>query len=332
MIQTIKTVRPEMADFHLAGESIAGAMTAAAASGKSLQHALIPPEDFYKASFPKIELIESHIIGSNFREANLRRAVLTHCVAVEACFVGADLYRLKSIRGDFSRCYFSDSNLRKAEISKSYFHEGAFDGADLREVVAHLCKFTKVGLEDADFEGADLSGSVFAGCDLDNVAFKGAKLTGCDFRSSSLDGADFYGAILDPDTVDGIQMPGAHFVGASMVGVKGIALDRTTPLASLYIQPGKIRAYVKLAQDSVPLNPGDELVVNTEAADAKKKNDVDFYIRAIYLNHSNENDNIYMIETEAANIVDIPFGSDGVFYVNKATIVEKVDQQVPNAC
>lgn len=100
-----------------------------------------------------IDLSGAHLLGADFRSAQLAEA---------------DLHGANLAKADFQRANLRGANLSKARLI----------GANLRD--ANLCAadFSSANLEDASLVGADASDARFQNASLSNTDFSGAKLSG----------------------------------------------------------------------------------------------------------------------------------------------------------
>ena len=119
-----------------------------------------------------IDLSGAHLLGTNFRSAQLAEA---------------DLHGANLTKADFERANLRGANLSKARLI----------GANLRD--ANLCAadFSSANLEDASLVGADASDARFQSASLTNADFSGAKLSG----ASGLSWSDFLSCRFSTETV-----------------------------------------------------------------------------------------------------------------------------------
>ncbi len=328
LVQTFSKVRPELGSFRLPGASAKEAVEDAVRAGMSLQHIQMPGDNFYEADIPGIDLIQAHLTGGDYTGADMQKAIMTWVQATDVNFTGANMRGIKSLRGVYARCKFSDVDMTGGNISESMFYGGNIGDmgdAIMRELIAQKCFFMGIGFEGhTDASDSDFLQSKFIRCGMERMNLRGSRLTGCEIRSN-LDGADLTGAIIDGQWLDmgheggssTVYIPPANFVGSSMEGVKGIALERTTPLAIFLEMTGKIPAYIVIPKDGVDLEPGQVMT-------SSQKGDETVRIPLVLRNLISTKDNAWKVETCAEDIHEIPFGSEGLFYVNKATVVGKL--------
>ncbi len=119
-----------------------------------------------------IDLSGAHLLGADFRSAQLAEA---------------DLHGANLAKADFERANLRGANLSKARLI----------GANLRD--ANLCAadFSSANLEDASLVGADASDARFQNASLSNTDFSGAKLSG----ASGLSWSNFLSCRFSTETV-----------------------------------------------------------------------------------------------------------------------------------
>ncbi len=119
-----------------------------------------------------IDLSGAHLLGADFRSAQLAEA---------------DLHGANLAKANFQRANLRGANLSKARLI----------GANLRD--ANLCAadFSSANLEDASLVGADASDARFQNASLSNTDFSGAKLSG----ASGLSWSNFLSCRFSTETV-----------------------------------------------------------------------------------------------------------------------------------
>jgi hypothetical protein len=129
---------------------------------------------------------------------------------------------------------------------------------------------------------------------------------------------------------EGANLYGANLYGANLDGAKGVNLWRTSALAMLRDQPGKIRAYKLVdAEGRGPHYPTMQYVVGKtyEVPDADTDEAVQCS-RGInvasmdwILREHVDGQRILIVEFEAAEIAAIPLGTDGKFRLHRCAVV-----------
>lgn len=118
-----------------------------------------------------IDLSGAHLLGADFRSAQLAEA---------------DLHGANLAKADFER-----ANLRGANLSKANLTGANFRGANLC-----AADFSSANLKDASLVGADASDARFQDASLSNADFSGAKLSG----ASGLSWSDFLSCKFSTET------------------------------------------------------------------------------------------------------------------------------------
>ena len=121
--------------------------------------------------------------------------------------------------------------------------------------------------------------------------------------------------------------------GANLSGAKGISKQRTTPLAMLLDQPGKIRAY-KLVdeQNEGPYNGGIKYIVgqsisvdNADTSDEQCAAGINIASLDWCMKEWEPGRKILLVEFEAKDIASIPLGTDGKLRVHRCDVVGEKD-------
>ena len=210
---------------------------------------------------------------------------------------------------DLSRADLSRADLSRANLSRAYLSRANLSGANL----------SGANLSRADLSGANLSGANLSGANL-----SGADLSGADLSGANLSGADLSGAYLG----------GADLSGANLSGAMGVDLWRTSSLAMLRDQPGKIRAYKLVDVDgrgphypSITYTVGESYSVpdaNT-AETVQCGRGINVASMDWILREYVSGQRILVVEFEAADIAAIPLGTDGKFRLHRCTVVAEKD-------
>lgn len=128
-------------------------------------------------NFPQgVDLRQSDLSSSIFRNASMRRANLTAVKMPETVFSGADL---------------ADATLDDVEAAGADFSDSQMIGVSLQRA-----DLTNASFENASLIGADLAEAQIAGANLKNADLEGANLAKVDLRGIDLTGADLGHALL----------------------------------------------------------------------------------------------------------------------------------------
>jgi len=187
----------------------------------------------------QMDLVQQIINGRrNLEGADLREAVLTGAVLV-------------------------DANLRRADLRGAVLVDADLRRADLREADLTGANLTEADLRDADLREADLTGADLIEADLRDADLRLAVLRGADFLDADLRGADLTGAIVtgtganltDAQLTDavngglhGLRLFGADLTGANLTNVIGLIVPDPRP-----IQTARDATVVHRETDFMPL-------------------------------------------------------------------------------
>ena len=187
---------------------------------------------------------------------------------------------------------------------------------------------------DAYLRGANLSGANLSGAYLRDAYLRGAYLRGADLSGANLSGANLRDAYLRDANLSGANLSGAYLSGANLSGARGINAHRTTPLLMLLDQPGPIRAYKLVNENSEGhVNGGLKYVIgqSVEVPDANTDPTehcaaginvatLDWCMREWRAGYR-----IIVVEFTAADIAAIPTATDGKFRLFRCKVVGDKD-------
>lgn len=188
-------------------------------------------------------------IGTNFRQANLGKALLTRGVFDDADFTSATLMHCAFATTQMRRATFIQANLLEttwgpadwsgAVLSGQTFYKLDLQGICWSEAKLDACNFIESNLTGIDMRAAQLVNASFVTCKLDgaklvaaqcagavaaqNTSMAGADMTqanlsGFNFGGSDLSGAKLVHAILDGANLSGVQLADADLRLASAKG------------------------------------------------------------------------------------------------------------------
>jgi len=206
-----------------------------------------------------------------------------------------------------------------------------FTGAILFSVEA---KMLRLAVEAAIKSGTHLSYANLSHANLSGADLSGANLSGANLLYANLSGADLSGANLLYADLSGANLLYADLSGANLSGTMGVTKYITTPLYLLLDQPGLIRAYKLVNENSVgPYNGGItyEMGKSYEVGAANTDESVDcangINLATLdwCLRRYKTGFKVLVAEFTAKDIAAIPIGSDGKFRVFRCTIVGEKD-------
>jgi hypothetical protein len=161
-----------------------------------------------------------------------------------------------------------------------------------------------------------------------------ADLSGADLSRANLSGANLYGANLYGADLSWANLYGANLYGANLYGAKNCNAYRCTPLLMLLDQPGKIRAYKLVNQQSEgPYNGGIRYEIgksysvddaNTDAT-VQCGSGINLATLDWCMKEWTEGYRIMVAEFTAKDIAAIPTATDGKFRVHRCEIVGEKD-------
>ena len=184
-------------------------------------------------------------------------------------------------------------------------------------------------LRDADLRGAELYDANLRGANLRDADLYDADLRGANLRDADLRGADLYDADLrDADLRD------ANLRDANLRGAMGVSRHLCTPLLMLHDQPGPIRAYKLVNENSEGhVKGGLKYVIGESVEVAGANTDVtehcatginvatlDWCMREWRAGYR-----IIVVEFTAADIAAIPTATDGKFRLFRCKVVGDKD-------
>jgi hypothetical protein len=211
-----------------------------------------------------------------------------------------------------------------ANLSGANLSGANLSGADLR------C----ADLRCANLSGADLRSADLSGANLSCANLSGANLSGADLRCADLRCADLSGADLRSANLRCANLRCADLSGADLSGARGVNPHRCTPLLMLLDQPGPIRAYKLVNENSEGhINGGIKYVIgervevsdaNTDATEhcAAGVNvaTLDWCMREWRAGYR-----ILVVEFTASDIAAIPTATDGKFRLHRCAVVGEKD-------
>jgi len=237
--------------------------------------------------------------GANLRDADLRDADLR----------GADLYDADLRDADLRGAELYDANLRDANLRGADLYDADLRGANLR---------------DADLRGADLYDADLRGADLRDANLYDANLRDADLRGADLYDAELYYADLRD----------ANLRDANLRGAMGVSRHLCTPLLTLHDQPGPIRAYKLVNENSEGhVKGGLKYVIGESVEVAGANTDVTEHCAAGInvatldwcMREWRAGYRIIVVEFTAADIAAIPTATDGKFRLFRCKVVGDKD-------
>jgi hypothetical protein len=233
----------------------------------------------------------------------------------------------------------SGANLSGANLSVANLSGANLSGADLFGVDLSWANLSGANLSGANLSGANLSGANLSRADLSWANLSGAdlswaNLSGADLSVANLSGANLSGADLLGADLSWADLSWANLSGANLSGAKGINKHRVTPLRILLDQPGKIRAYKLVNENSVgPFNGGITYLIGGKYevlnADTNEGEHCAAGISLATLDWCmrewKPEYKILLAEFEAKDIAAIPTATDGKFRVFRCEIVGEKD-------
>ena len=224
-----------------------------------------------------------------------------------------------TVRESVIAAVVSAADLRDADLRGAELYDANLRGANLRDADLYDAELRGANLRDADLRGADLYDADLRGADL-----RGADLRDANLRDADLRGADLYDADLrDADLRD-----------ANLRGAMGVSRHLCTPLLMLHDQPGPIRAYKLVNENSEGhVKGGLKYVIGESVEVAGANTDVtehcatginvatlDWCMREWRAGYR-----IIVVEFTAADIAAIPTATDGKFRVFRCKVVGEKD-------
>jgi len=228
-------------------------------------------------------------------------------LAVILAITGAELYKAK-----------------KATTICDAVIEAIANGANLRG--ANLCS--------ADLCRANLYGVDLCGVDLCGANLCGANLCGANLCSADLRRANLYGVNLCGANLCGADLCRANLRSADLRGVKNIKAERITPLLMLLDQPGKIRAYKLVNENSeghvrggLKYEIGKWVSITDANIDANEDCGAGINVATLdwCLAEWREGYKVLIVEFTAKDIAAIPTATDGKFRLHRCKVVDEKD-------
>ena len=221
---------------------------------------------------------------------------------------------------DLRGAYLRDADLRDADLSGAYLR-----GAYLRDADLSDADLSGAYLRDADLRGAYLRDADLRDADLSGAYLRGAYLRDADLRDADLSGAYLRGAYLrDADLSD------ADLSGADLSGAIGASPELTTPLLMLLDQPGPIRAYKLVNENSeghyrggIKYKVGKPVSVENADTDARRECAAGINVATLdwCLKEWRPGYRILIVEFTAEDIAAIPTATDGKFRLHRCNVV-----------
>lgn len=140
-----------------------------------------------------INLQDSWLAGTNFRDARLRMANLS----------GAHLKEAKLDRAHLQRARLPETNLIEASLSSASLHEADFFCAHMKGACLKMARLSGANLMGASLEGAYLDHSYLHSAHLSNARLFGAFLANAQLQGANLFDAHLTGAVLSNANLQG---------------------------------------------------------------------------------------------------------------------------------
>lgn len=142
--------------------------------------------DFSGTNMTHSRLVTSSLVQANFRNADLKDAILYSVDATGATFSSADLTEAQFGLSNLSRADLTDAKLIRANLGGVNFTDATFTRADLTESKLQLADFRDADLTDANLSGAHLFGTKLTGANFNHTNLSRAVLAGTDLRGLDL--------------------------------------------------------------------------------------------------------------------------------------------------
>ncbi len=156
--------------------------------GAILTLALIENTNLMGANLQQADLREAQLTGSNLSRANLVAANLTAAVLKNTSLTGANL-----TEANFYRANLQGGSLVKIEGAGANFSSGDLTQSNWQEANLFQSNFSDTNLREANLAATDLTGANLRNTDLRNADLRNANLSQADLRGANLAEANFQG-------------------------------------------------------------------------------------------------------------------------------------------
>jgi len=169
---------------------------------------------FFRANLENHNLSGQIFDGADFREANMRNAILED-VSCEPIIVPktGQMWLLFLISGE----PFLDEAMKPADFSKADLTAANLKHAKLREA-----RFHSAILRNANLSGANLANADLIEADLSNANLSYAEMSGALLYKTNLEGADLTGAKLDGADLEDANLKNAILYGVDMRKIRNL--------------------------------------------------------------------------------------------------------------
>jgi len=229
-----------------------------------------------------------------------------------------------TVRESVIAAVVSAADLRDADLRGAELYDANLRDANLRDADLYDADLRGANLRDADLRGADLYDADLRGADLRDANLYDANLYDADLR-----GADLYDADLR-----GANLRDANLRDANLRGAMGVSRHLCTPLLMLHDQPGPIRAYKLVNENSEGhVKGGLKYVIGESVEVAGANTDVTEHCAAGInvatldwcMREWRAGYRIIVVEFTAADIAAIPTATDGKFRLFRCKVVGDKD-------
>jgi uncharacterized protein YjbI with pentapeptide repeats len=125
----------------------------------------------------RLILFKVNLIDADLSGAQIPRANMDECFAINSKFDGAimtyDLLR----QADFTNASMKNAKLDSANIERGIFRQANLEGADLNGAILIDCDFTNAKLKGANLKNTYLLDTTFTGADCSSAVFDGSTMT-----------------------------------------------------------------------------------------------------------------------------------------------------------
>jgi uncharacterized protein YjbI with pentapeptide repeats len=185
---------------------------------------------YFRANLENQDLHGQNFDGVDFREANLRMAILDDISGepvkatkmgsgwlslLTSSTVGVEPFFVDAMKpSDFSKADLTGANLKRAKLRGAVFRNAILRNANLSNAILVNANLREADLSHANLSYADMTDSIFYKTNLEGADLTGAKLDGADF-----DGANLQNAILRNLDLQGVEyLDRANLTGADLSG------------------------------------------------------------------------------------------------------------------